>query len=161
MFIDCFRRHEHLYEKIVANLIRSDDFVDDIVAVERLLLGSRVILCTLSMLSNHKLSTFTRLVPPQTLIFDEASQIEIGDYFPMLYRFPMIIQKLVFIGDDKQRMFLAFFAPLLAFTFTCHQSHPMAKAMLASFGAYSRCHICESALSSLIHNVSALKKIIT
>lgn len=47
-----------------------------------------------------------RLVPPQTVIFDEASQIEIGDYFPLLYRFQPTLQKLVFIGDDKQCMAL-------------------------------------------------------
>ena len=84
------------------NLIRSDDFVDDVVATERQLLGSRVLLCTISMLPNMKLGTFSRLVPPQTVIFDEASQIEIGDYFPMLTRFRSTLRKLVFIGDDKQ-----------------------------------------------------------
>jgi len=54
------------------------------------------------MLSNMKLGTFSRLVPLQTVIFDEASQIEIGDYFPMLTRFRSTLRKLVFIGDDKQ-----------------------------------------------------------
>ncbi|RDB26164.1 Regulator of nonsense transcripts 1 [Hypsizygus marmoreus] len=94
--------HEHLYEQIEQNVIRSDDFVDDVVAMERLLLGSQVILCTLSMLSHARLSTFARLVPPRTMIFDEASQIEIGDYFPPLHRFCHTLRKLVFIGDDKQ-----------------------------------------------------------
>jgi len=79
-------RHEHLYEKIERNLIRSDGF-NDIVTMERLLLGSRVLFCTISMLSNMKMSDFSRLVPLQTVIFDEASQIEIGDYFPMLVHF--------------------------------------------------------------------------
>ncbi|KAF8813317.1 P-loop containing nucleoside triphosphate hydrolase protein [Phlegmacium glaucopus] len=97
-----FDWHEHLYEKIKGNVIRSDDFVDDIVHTERKLLGSRVLLCTISMLSNMKLGTFSRLVPLQTVIFDEASQIEIGDYFPMLTRFRSTLRKLVFIGDDKQ-----------------------------------------------------------
>ena len=95
-------RHEHLYERIQNNLIRSDEFVDDAVAVQRLLLGSRVLLCTISMLSNFKLGTFTRLVPPQTVIFDEASQIEVGEYFPMLTLFRSTLRKLVFIGDDQQ-----------------------------------------------------------
>ncbi|KAF8969177.1 P-loop containing nucleoside triphosphate hydrolase protein [Flammula alnicola] len=94
--------HEHLYKKINRNVIRSDDFVEDDVATERQVLGSRVILCTLSMLSNEKLDTISRLVPLQTVIFDEASQIEIGDYFPMLVRFRPTLRKLVFIGDDKQ-----------------------------------------------------------
>lgn len=72
-------------------------------AIDRLLLGSRVVLCTLSLLSNARLSTFVRLVPPQVIIFDEASQIEIGDYLPPLNRFRPTLRKLVFIGDDKQR----------------------------------------------------------
>ena len=90
-------RHEHLYEKIERNLIRSDDF-NDIVTMERLLLGLRVLLCTISMLSNMKMGNFSRLVPLQTVIFDEASQIEIGDYFPMLVRFRSTLRKLVFMN---------------------------------------------------------------
>jgi regulator of nonsense transcripts 1 len=33
---------------------------------------------------------------------DEASQVEIGDYVPMLCRFASSLQKMVFIGDDRQ-----------------------------------------------------------
>ncbi|KAF5359600.1 hypothetical protein D9756_003108 [Leucocoprinus leucothites] len=94
--------HEHLYEEIIHNVIRSDDFPPYPVAAERRLAGSRVILCTLSMLCNDRISVFTRLVPPTVFIFDEASQIEVGGYVPMLHRFQKTMQKLVFIGDDKQ-----------------------------------------------------------
>jgi len=59
-------------------------------------------LCTLGMLSNQSISEYTRIVPVQTIIFDEASQIEVGDYLPMLHRFQPSLQKIVFIGDDKQ-----------------------------------------------------------
>ena len=71
----------------------------------RLLLGSRVILCTLSMLATYRLMStgFTRFVPVETVIVDEASQIELGDYLPLLSRFGRGIEKLVFVGDDKQR----------------------------------------------------------
>lgn len=100
-----FYRHEHLYGRINLNLIRSDDFPDDLVGTERLLLGARVMLCTLSMLSHGKLPLFNQIVPVQTLIVDEASQIEIGDYLPPLQRFKMTLHKLVFIGDDKQRKY--------------------------------------------------------
>lgn len=41
------------------------------------------------------------LAPVETIIIDEASQIEIGDYIPVLSRFSKL-QKLVLIGDDKQ-----------------------------------------------------------
>ncbi|KAK7033222.1 regulator of nonsense transcripts 1 [Favolaschia claudopus] len=95
-------RHEHLYEKINPNLIRSDKLAKDIVGVDRQLLDSRVILCTLSMLSNPCLSNVTRLVPVRTVIVDEASQVEVGDFLPMLSLFSKTLQKLVFIGDDKQ-----------------------------------------------------------
>jgi hypothetical protein len=56
------------------------------------------------MLSNDRIAGFTRVVPPSCFIFDEASQIEVGDYIPMLYQYRKTTQKLVFIGDDKQRM---------------------------------------------------------
>lgn len=57
------------------------------------------------MLSTPRLVTagFTRLVPVETVIVDEASQIELGGYLPMLARFGRDMKKLVFIGDDKQR----------------------------------------------------------
>ncbi len=90
-------------EELIKNMIRSDGFEADRVEVERQLLGSRVILCTISMLSNDRIDTITRLVPLQTVIIDEASQVEIGDYMPLLLRFRSMLHKLVFIGDDKQR----------------------------------------------------------
>jgi regulator of nonsense transcripts 1 len=46
---------------------------------------------------------FSNIVPIQTIIFDEASQIEVGDYLPLLHRFPHNLKKMVFIGDDRQR----------------------------------------------------------
>ncbi|KAG2051633.1 hypothetical protein BDR06DRAFT_983427 [Suillus hirtellus] len=100
--------HEHLYERLEHCFIRSDLFGGGPVAISRLLLNehtnepTRVILCTLSMLSNPRIEEFTRQVPVQTVIFDEASQIEVGDYLPLLQRFQHSLQKMVFIGDDKQ-----------------------------------------------------------
>ncbi|KAG2367894.1 P-loop containing nucleoside triphosphate hydrolase protein [Suillus spraguei] len=94
--------HEHLYERLEHCFIRSDMFGGGPVAVSRLLLDTRVILCTLSMLSNPRIEEITRQVPVQTVIFDEASQIEVGDYLPLLQRFQHSLQKMVFIGDDKQ-----------------------------------------------------------
>lgn len=71
---------------------------------ELLLSGSRVILCTISMLSTDRIMDcgFTEIVPVQTVIVDEASQIEVGDYLPMLARHKTSLRKMVFIGDDKQ-----------------------------------------------------------
>ncbi|KAG1750836.1 P-loop containing nucleoside triphosphate hydrolase protein [Suillus lakei] len=100
--------HEHLYERLEHCFIRSDVFIGGAVAVERLLLDihsntkARVILCTLSMLSNPRINEITLQVPVQTVIFDEASQIEVGDYLPLLQRFHPTLQKMVFIGDDRQ-----------------------------------------------------------
>jgi hypothetical protein len=47
---------------------------------------------------------FTKIVPVQTVIIDEASQIEVGDYLPILARYKSTLRKMVFIGDDKQCM---------------------------------------------------------
>lgn len=57
------------------------------------------------MISNPRLSDlgFTKVVPPISILIDEASQITVGDYFPMLNTFGKKIQNLSFIGDDKQR----------------------------------------------------------
>ncbi|KAA1467651.1 hypothetical protein DENSPDRAFT_257146 [Dentipellis sp. KUC8613] len=97
-----FDWHEHLYEKIANNVIRSDEFPADIVGVHRKLLDARVILCTLSMMSSLKTPLFARVAPVQTVIIDEASQIEIGNYIPLLHKFKHSLAKIVFIGDDKQ-----------------------------------------------------------
>jgi superfamily I DNA and/or RNA helicase len=53
------------------------------------------------MLSGN-ISSFLHAVPIKTLVVDEASQINIGDYIPILNQHKSIL-KLVFIGDDKQR----------------------------------------------------------
>ena len=65
------------------------------------------------MLSNSRLRDvgFIRAVPLTTLIIDEASQIEIGDYVSIFTSFDTI-RKVCFIGDDKQCRFciiLSFF----------------------------------------------------
>ena len=71
---------------------------------ERLLLESRVVLCTISMLSTNRLTKcgLTKIVPVQTVIVDEASQIEAGDYLPILAKHKTTLRKMIFIGDDKQ-----------------------------------------------------------
>ena len=98
-----FTRHEHLYGDVLqGRFIRSDSFSEDVVGAERQLLGTRVILCTLTMLSNPSIFVFTRLAPVNTIIFDEASQIEVGDYVPVLHRYSSTLRKVVFVGDHKQ-----------------------------------------------------------
>ena len=100
-----FVRHEHLYEEIQTNVIQSSEFPDDAASAARMLLDSRVILCTLTMLSNPKLKVITGQVPVELVIVDEASQIEVGDYLPMLNLYQKTLRKVVFIGDDKQCAF--------------------------------------------------------
>jgi regulator of nonsense transcripts 1 len=96
-------RHEHLYERLEHCFIPPDLWDGGPVVISRLLLETRVILCTLSTLSHQKITMFSNIVPIQTIIFDEASQIEVGDYLPLLHRFPHSLKKMVFIGDDRQR----------------------------------------------------------
>ncbi|OAX30792.1 P-loop containing nucleoside triphosphate hydrolase protein, partial [Rhizopogon vinicolor AM-OR11-026] len=97
-----FDWHEHLYTRLEHCVIRTDQFDEDPVGTGRRLLDTRVILCTLGMLSNSRINVYTDLVPLQTIIFDEASQIEVGDYLPVLHHFRKSLRKMVFIGDDKQ-----------------------------------------------------------
>jgi hypothetical protein len=100
-----FTRHEHLYERLEQNVVISGNFPTNSMDTDRLLGNTKVILCTLSMLTNARvaLAGFQRLVPVDTLIIDEASQIELGDYLPAFIKFSRSLRKVGFVGDDKQR----------------------------------------------------------
>lgn len=100
MFIS---RHEHLYQSIRRNIIKSGDFKAGPM-LNQSLKGCHVILCTLSMLSNPRLNLFTSKIPIKTVVVDEASQIAASNYMAPLKAFSTI-QKLCFIGDDKQCKF--------------------------------------------------------
>ncbi|KAL0954953.1 hypothetical protein HGRIS_003886 [Hohenbuehelia grisea] len=90
--------HDHLYHQISDNLVMSSDFPKYSSAK---LQDCQVVLCTLSMLSNPFISRFTIRIPIQTLVVDEASQIDIGDYMAIFPKFPSL-RKVCFIGDNKQ-----------------------------------------------------------
>ncbi|KAF9021716.1 P-loop containing nucleoside triphosphate hydrolase protein, partial [Rhodocollybia butyracea] len=93
--------HEHLYgHDIKDNIIRSDDFYT---MLPTRIAGCKVILCTLSMLSSQWIrKKFLPSIPIHTLIVDEASQIEIGDYLPVFTLAVTKLEKMCLIGDDKQ-----------------------------------------------------------
>lgn len=84
--VNFFGRHEHLYEKIEENLLRTDEIPRDVAAIERLLVGVTIVLSTLSTLSNPALHSngFFRVVPVERLVIDEASQIKILDFMVRL-----------------------------------------------------------------------------
>ncbi|KAG6910852.1 hypothetical protein DXG01_007168 [Tephrocybe rancida] len=94
-----FEWHEHIYSKnIQDNVIRSDRFK---FLSPKDIKGCKVMLCTLSMLSNQYISKFTSQNPIKTLIVDEASQIEINNYVSILVTCSKL-RKMCFIGDDRQ-----------------------------------------------------------
>jgi hypothetical protein len=92
-------RHEHLYTSIRANIITGGEFKERLSELN----GCPVVLCTLSMLSSTTLmwQGVFRRTPLHTVVIDEASQIEIGDYIPLFTNFPTV-RKVVFIGDNMQ-----------------------------------------------------------
>ncbi|KII84122.1 hypothetical protein PLICRDRAFT_32539 [Plicaturopsis crispa FD-325 SS-3] len=95
--------HEHIYEKMVPHLLRTDDIVvDDLYALERRVGTKCVVLCTLSLLSNPILqdSGFFELIPVERLVVDEASQLDVFEYMSDQVtedRMPIPISK--FISD--------------------------------------------------------------
>lgn len=97
LLIIFYHRHEHLYYKIAAKTVQSDQFT----SAAKDLNDCEVVLCTISMLSHPRIKLFTSRVPLCTLVIDEASQIAINDYISPLNSFSTI-HKLCFIGDDKQ-----------------------------------------------------------
>lgn len=78
----CFQRHEHIYVKIIGHLIRADEIPKDPTELLKMFGSSTVVLSTLSMLSNPVLTHrgVFRLVPVETLVVDEASQINLVEY---------------------------------------------------------------------------------
>ncbi|KAG6900797.1 hypothetical protein C0993_000116 [Termitomyces sp. T159_Od127] len=91
--------HEHIYAQSVKdNIIISDRFR---YVSPRDIKGCKVMLCTLSMLSNIYIGKFTSQNPIKTLIVDEASQIEINNYVSVLVTSSKL-RKMCFIGDDRQ-----------------------------------------------------------
>ena len=50
-------------------------------------------------------------MPVNSVVIDEASQIEIGQYLPLFELFGKTLRKLSFIGDDKQRDLFSLFSP--------------------------------------------------
>ncbi|KAI0784599.1 P-loop containing nucleoside triphosphate hydrolase protein [Abortiporus biennis] len=96
-----FDWHDHLYRKIGSKVVQSDRFK----YAQRELDKCHVILCTLSMLSNDRIDLFTKHVPMDTLVVDEASQIKVSDYLNPFNNFSSL-RKLCFIGDDKQCEFI-------------------------------------------------------
>ena len=68
--------------------------------------GVKVILCTLAMLTGPplmRLAKLHELLPPHSLIVDEASQITMSDFLPAMYLLGGHIRRLGFVGDPKQR----------------------------------------------------------
>ncbi|KAF9529885.1 P-loop containing nucleoside triphosphate hydrolase protein, partial [Crepidotus variabilis] len=96
--------HEHLYEGVVDRLIQSDQLSDTHADINRLFMGSCVVLSTLSMLSNPTLfqcGAF-KLVPLERLVIDEASQINIFEFLHVFHTHQKTLQKVCFFGDPFQ-----------------------------------------------------------
>ncbi|KAL5498110.1 hypothetical protein ACEPAH_2240 [Sanghuangporus vaninii] len=95
--------HEHIYTEVKRHLIRTDEFPDTPREVKLLFHETRIVLCTISTLSNPALDTIHlfRIVPMQMLIIDEASQISVLDYLHLFGRFKELT-KVCFFGDPKQ-----------------------------------------------------------
>ena len=75
-------RHEHIYEEVERNLIRIDQLPAEFHQMAATFDGIRIVLCTLSALSNPALldKRLFSLVRMQNLIIDEASQIGVFNY---------------------------------------------------------------------------------
>ena len=59
------------------------------------------------MLLNDRLSQlgFFKAIPLKILVVDEASQIVMGDYMPIITKYGTKLKKMIFIGDPMQCRF--------------------------------------------------------
>ncbi|KAK0482994.1 P-loop containing nucleoside triphosphate hydrolase protein [Armillaria luteobubalina] len=96
--------HEHLYTNIKDKLLRGDLLPETRKGLERRIGESTIILSTLSMVSNGLLDKngMFDVVPPTTLVVDEASQINVFEYMHVFVKFKDVMKKVCFFGDPKQ-----------------------------------------------------------
>ncbi|TBU26537.1 P-loop containing nucleoside triphosphate hydrolase protein, partial [Dichomitus squalens] len=97
-----FEWHEYMYDDIELYLIRSDEFGEGF--DPRIHIGtSKVILCTLSMLSHDALvkQKILEYVPMERLVVDEASQIDMFEFMHLFHKFDTL-KKVCMFGDPKQ-----------------------------------------------------------
>lgn len=62
------------------------------------------VLCTIGMLFSDKLESvgLFRTIPMERLVVDEASQIFVGDYLALFYKFRKDLEKVCWFGDPRQ-----------------------------------------------------------
>ncbi|KAJ7648216.1 P-loop containing nucleoside triphosphate hydrolase protein [Mycena polygramma] len=96
--------HEHIYGSIEDFLIRTDELIGDERGILHMLNGARIILSTLSTLSNPGLDQvgIFPLVPVERLVIDEASQINAFDFMHVFYKYQKSLEKICFFGDPMQ-----------------------------------------------------------
>ena len=75
-------RHEHIYTEVENSLICTDELPKNPRETKQVFHRVRIILCTLSALSNLTLEAccLFKQIPIENLVVDEASQIGIFDY---------------------------------------------------------------------------------
>ena len=80
---DATDRHEHHYVDLSDQMVESTKLFEEARGVETFLGSSKIILCTVAMLSNPQMDNhgvFKR-VPMERLVVDEASQIDTLEFF--------------------------------------------------------------------------------
>ncbi|PBK86038.1 P-loop containing nucleoside triphosphate hydrolase protein [Armillaria gallica] len=96
--------HEHIYTVIKDKLFHADKLPKNQEDLGSIIGGSSIMLSTLSMLSNPALDQngIFDIVPPRTLVVDEASQINVFEYMHIFSKFRNEMTQVCFFGDPKQ-----------------------------------------------------------
>ncbi|TBU26538.1 P-loop containing nucleoside triphosphate hydrolase protein [Dichomitus squalens] len=96
--------HEHHYVDISDHLVKSDKLFGQAAGVAEFMGRSKVILCTVSMLSHPGMDNVGvfRHVPMERLVVDEASQIDTFEFMHLFNKFMPTLGKVCMFGDPKQ-----------------------------------------------------------
>ncbi|KAG8908762.1 hypothetical protein FRB99_003000 [Tulasnella sp. 403] len=96
--------HEAIYVKLKPYMISSKQFRDVFKEGQKALSGVKVILSTINMLYNPllEMNKVFETIPLERLIIDEASQIFVGDYLPLFFKFRDTLKKVCWFGDPWQ-----------------------------------------------------------
>lgn len=100
-----FEWHEHIYGKEIRSRMHTSAELPRSTGEVRSFLGdTRIMLCTLSMLTSPRLRNlnFFEHIPVKNVVIDEASQIQLGDLIPMIHIFQTDLKRICLVGDHRQ-----------------------------------------------------------
>ncbi|KZV63408.1 hypothetical protein PENSPDRAFT_691686 [Peniophora sp. CONT] len=96
------RQYTTLYPQLEPYVMSSEQALTQSEADTLASNGVRVVVCTLAKLADPKIRALKEVIPVQTVVIDEAGQLDVNDLIPLIRIHSRTLARLVFVGDEKQ-----------------------------------------------------------